>query len=472
MDLDAVAQAELVRTGQISAVELVEASIERIESRNPAVNAVIHRSYETALAAARRGDGSDAAFRGVPMVFKDTALVAGEPVHVGTRALRDGDARAPIDDIYVTKLQAAGFVSVGKTTTSELAMQATVETIAHGTTANPWALGHTTGGSSGGSAAAVAAGMVAVGHGNDGGGSIRIPAAACGLVGLKSSRGRISAGPLPEGPGTNRVEGVLCRSVRDVAAVLDVMACSMPGDPHPLPSPASSFTERCQQSPEALRCSVMTSWPGAPKTHPECVVAVEMAADVLRELGHVAESGAPPLPDWERLRSDFLISFSVAIPGLVRGLSALIGRRIAPDELEPAQEALYRHGESLTAQDLLRAYGHRDATARACGMWFADGNDLLVMPVTRTPAPRLGELVPADRDPLAAWLNHCDWFPFTPLWNALGNPAISVPVHEHEGLPVAVQLIAPYGREDLLLQVAMQLEQAFSWQQRRPRTSS
>src|SRR5262245_25311704 len=237
LDLDAVGQARLVATGEASPLELVDAAIERVERLNPQVNAVVLPRFEQARDQARDGSLPTGPFRGVPMVVKDTALVAGDLCCSGTRALRDAGWRAPADEGFVTTMRAAGLVILGRTNASELGTKGTTEPEAFGPTANPWDVTRSAGGSSGGSAAAVAAGMVAAGHGSDGGGSIRIPAAACGLVGLKASRGRVTVAPRPEPPGGVGVQGWLCRSVRDAAALLDVLAGSAPGDPHALPDP-------------------------------------------------------------------------------------------------------------------------------------------------------------------------------------------------------------------------------------------
>ena len=449
-------------------MELVDAAIERIEALDPALNAVIHPRFDVAREAARGGSLPDGPLRGVPIVVKDTAQVAGDPVRMGMRPLLDADWRAVIDDAYVAKLLDAGCVIVGRTNMPELADQATTEPVLHGPTANPWDPTRSAGGSSGGSAAAVAAGMVAVGHGNDGGGSIRIPASVCGLVGLKASRGRVSAGPLPEAPGTTRVEGVLTRSVRDTAALLDVIAGSMPGDPHPMPDPDRPFVEELSGSPGRLRVVVMPQPPAGLTTDPVCVTAVERAATALEAAGHVVVDEAPRLPSWERMRAGLLDNWAVGTASLVRGLGAAIGRPIAPDELEPTNAALLRRADMVSALDEAGRRTWWASIGRSLGQWWSEGHDLLLTPTVRTPTPRLGEVVVATADPLTGWIDMWDWIPFTPLWNILGNPAISLPLHDHDGLPVGVQLIADCGREDLLLQVAGQLEEALPWQDRRP----
>ncbi len=458
-ELDALGQAQLVHSGDVSPRELVDAAIACIEEVNPGINAVIHERFEAARSECP--DLPDGPFRGVPLVLKDTALAAGEPVHVGMRVLREAGYRSPADQEFVARFRRAGFVVVGRTNTPELANQATTEPRAYGATRNPWDPTRSVGGSSGGSAAAVAARMVPVGHGNDGGGSIRIPASVCGLVGLKASRGRISVAPLPETPGSPGVEGALCRSVRDAAAVLDVLAGPMAGDPHTCAAPAQPFRDLMNHQPNRLRIAVMTEPPGTGLvTDPAISETVALAACALDEFGHDVGDGVPPLPPWERIRASLADQWSVHTAALVASLGAASGARFDVDDLEPTNAALVRRAEGVTAAQVGAINRRWATTARRVEAWWAEGNDLLLTPTVRTQTPRIGELVPESVDPLAAWTAMWDWIPFTPMWNILGNPAISLPVRAHDGLPIGVQLVARCGREDLLLQVAAQLEAA------------
>src|SRR5262245_16735293 len=262
--LDATAQAALVRRGEVTPLDLVDGAIARIEALNPRLNAVIHPRFEKARAEAKQKDLPDGPFRGVPFLLKDfLALLAGEPIHLGARPLRDARFTAPHDSYLTEKFRAAGFVILGRTNTPELGVLPTTEPDAYGATRNPWNPNHSTGGSSGGSAAAVASRMVAAAHANDGGGSIRIPASECGLVGLKPSRGRTSFGPdLGDSIHGLVCEGVVTRSVRDTAAILDVIAGYMPGDPYTAPPPARPFREEVGAAVGRLRIGVLGRPPG------------------------------------------------------------------------------------------------------------------------------------------------------------------------------------------------------------------
>ena len=289
--MDATAQAELVRSGQASPLELVDHAIGRIEALNPRLNAVIHERFELARAQARTGDLPDGPFRGVPILFKDLmCAVEGDPYHEGMQALKDAGYRATHTDHLARRYLDAGFAYLGRTNTPELGLVPTTESLAYGPAHNPWATGHTTGGSSGGSAAAVAAGLVPVAHANDGGGSIRIPAAACGLVGLKPSRGRTSLGPKKgEFSAFLIVELCVSRSVRDTAGVLDAVSGRRAGDPVSAPAPARPFTQEVGADPGRLRIGYATHHPmfGTP-LHPDVVAATEETARLLESLGHGA----------------------------------------------------------------------------------------------------------------------------------------------------------------------------------------
>src|SRR5918992_1489924 len=278
--LDATAQADLVRAGEVSPRELVESSIERIEALNGDLNAVIHPLFDEAL----ETEPADGPFRGVPLVIKDLlCAVAGAPHHEGMRFLRDLGHRSAADSWLARRFREAGFVFVGKTNTPELGILPTTEPVAYGPSRNPWDTSRSTGGSG----AAVASGMVSVGHANDGGGSIRIPASCCGLVGLKATRARVSMAPLGDFIGGLATELVVSRSVRDTAAVLDfVSEGAPPGEPYVAPPKVRPYTEEVGADPGKLRIGLMTTLPGGQESaHPDCVAAVESAARTLESLG-------------------------------------------------------------------------------------------------------------------------------------------------------------------------------------------
>ena len=474
--LDATAQADLVRRGEVSPAELVEAAIGRIEARNPALNAVIIPLFDKARALAA-GPLPDGPFRGVPFLLKDcVAHSAGDPYHCGMQAAKDAGYVAPTDTELVRRYRAAGFVIVGKTNLPEMASSPTTEPLAYGPTHNPWNLDHSPGGSSGGSGAAVAAGMVAVAHGNDMGGSIRIPSSACGLVGLKPTRARNSLGPeLGEFWGPTTHEHVLTRSVRDTAAVLDATSGPAPGDPYFAPPPARPFLDEVGADPGRLRIGFRVRRTGADAdAHADCVAAVAATVAVLESMGHVVEPVDLPALDAPTLGAALGGMFG---PFMARDLdrwSAAIGRTIDPSELEPWNRQMVEYGRTVTAAQYIEALERANDYSRGLAAFWApaehggDGYDLLVTPQLAEPPPRLGVLGPTqDLADLGAAMGAVT--PFTTPFNLTGQPAISLPLHWNTGgLPIGVQLVAAYGRDDVLLRVAGALEQAMPWADRHP----
>src|SRR5688572_15112302 len=306
--LDAIAQAELVRSGEASPSELVDAAIARIEALDPELNAVVTPLFDKARDVAA-GELPDGPFRGVPMLLKDLAChSAGDSMYEGMGFLREVGWVEHEDTVLASRFRRAGFVFCGKTNTPELGILSTTEPAAFGATRNPWNTGHSTGGSSGGSAAAVAAGMVPLAHGGDGGGSIRIPASACGLVGLKPSRGRTPLGDDYGDLAAGLVnEHVITRSVRDTAAVLDAVAGLAPGDPYTAPAPQRPFLDEVGADAGRLRVGIRTAPPGRQiETHPDCVTAARETAKLLEGLGHTVEEAELPFLDAEDLIEHFL----------------------------------------------------------------------------------------------------------------------------------------------------------------------
>jgi amidase len=467
--LDATAQAELVRSGEASPVELVDAAIARIEKLNPELNAVIHERFERAREEAA-GDLPDGPFRGVPFVVKDLMChQAGEPRHEGMAFLRDLGWTAQSDTWLAERFRAAGLVTVGRTNTPELGIVPTTEPLAYGPTRNPWDTGRSTGGSSGGSAAAVAAGLVPVGHANDGGGSIRIPASECGLVGLKPTRGRTTQGPdVGDAMGGLAVEHVVTRSVRDTAAVLDAVAGPGPGDPYWAPPPARPFLDEVGADPGRLRIGLTTAAPGGmATTHPHCVDAAEGAARLLADLGHdVDEAGPDGLDDPDYI-GQFLTLWSVGVAAGLDAWSAAAGRPIGADDVEPLTWALAEMGRGYSGPALLGAVGWLQTNARRTAQ-FWETYDLWLTPTIAEPPPVLGEFDARPDNPLHGIFRAAAVVPFTPPLNVTGQPAISLPLHWADDLPIGVQLVAAAGREDVLIRVAAQLEQAAPWSDRRP----
>ena len=459
--LDATAQAELVRSGAASARELVQDAVDGLRRVDPQLSAVVRERYDAALAESA-GPLPDGPFRGVPVLLKDLGCsVAGEPVGEGTSFL-EGVPRT-VDSSLALSLRAAGLVVLGRTRVPELGTTVTTEPAAHGPTSNPYDLTRTVGGSSGGSAAAVAAGAVAVAHAGDGGGSIRIPASACGLVGLKPSRGRVSAGPeTGESWAGATTDGVLTRTVRDTAGLLDVISGMRPGDPYTAPPPARPFAEEVGLPPGRLRIGLMT---GPPQEDldgdPACAAAVERTGELLAGLGHdVALDWPSALGDGQFSRH-FNRTVGADVALALAGHERLLGRPVADEELEPRNQAYRGLGRRQGAVEYLQSRAALASFTRRVAAWWADGWDILVTPTVNGSPPALGTL--DDGDVVRRFM------PYGAQFNVTGQPAVSLPLSVHpDGLPLGIQLVAAYGREDLLLRLAAQLEVAAPWSDRRP----
>jgi amidase len=467
---DATAQADLIRSGEVSARELVEGAIERIETLNGDLNAVIHPLYDEA----RATEPADGPFTGVPLVIKDlVCAVENTPHHEGMRFLRDLGFRADADSWLASRLRAAGFVFVGKTNTPELGILPTTEPDAYGPTRNPWNVAHSPGGSSGGSASAVASGMVALGHAGDGGGSIRIPASCCGLVGLKATRARVSMAPLGDFVGGLATELVVSRSVRDTAAVLEfVSEGAPPGEPYFAPPKARPYTDEVGADPGKLRVGLMTTPPGGQyDAHPDCVAAAESAARALEGLGHSVEVAHPAALDDEAYIPQFLVRWTAGVAAGLDFWSMRTGKQITQADVEPLTWALAEQGWSNSAAAFVTSVGYAQIVSRGVLRWWQD-YDLLLTPTMALPPAELGTIGTGhEENPLAPIERAVPYAAFTAGFNATGQPAISLPLHWNEaGLPIGVQLVGDLGREDLLLQVAAQLEEAVPWAERRPPT--
>jgi amidase len=464
-DLDATAQAELVRDGEVSTVELVDAAIARIESANPHLNAVIHERFERARKEA--GDAVAGPFRGVPFLVKDAVChTAGDPFHCGMRALQQLGWTETEDSWLAARFRAAGFVFVGKTNTPELASSCTTEPLAYGPTRNPWDPTRSAGGSSGGSAAAVAAGMVPVAHGNDMGGSIRFPASMCGIVGLKPTRARTTLGPrFGEYWGPLTHEFVLTRSIRDTAAVLDAVSGMAVGDPYTAPAPARRYVEEVGAPIEPLRVGFRTVRRDGAPSHPDCTRAVEATARLLESLGHhVAEDPVTALD--ATCDSAFGTVFTVALAGDVARWSARTGIDVRP-HLEPGNALLVDAGAQVDALRYVDALDAMSSWSRRLAAWWED-HDVLVLPTSPEPPVPLGDLAPDNPDP-AVGIRMAELVTFTVPFDVTGQPAISLPLSwNDDGLPIGVQLVARYGREDVLIRLGAQLEAAQPWHDRRP----
>ena len=472
--LDAVGHAELIRKGEATPRELVDAAIARIEKQNPELNAVIHETFEKARRQASSPELPHGPLRGVPFLMKDLGgQTAGDPYHAGMRFLRDAAWREGDDSYFAAKLRAAGAVFLGRTNTPELGLLPTTEPAAYGATKNPWDPARSAGGSSGGAAAAVASGMVPAAHASDGGGSIRIPAAHCGLVGLKTTRGRSSFGPsLGERWGGFSVELAVSRTVRDTAAVLDVVQGVMPGDPYAAAPPARPYATEVGAPPGRLRVGLMTRGPRAIAVHTDCAAAAQRAARLLEGLGHRIEEAYPRALDEASVMNAFVTVVATSVARALDAWSLRVGRPVQQESVEPLTWALAETARSWTSTRYLEAIESVHAFGRRVATWWSEGFDLLLTPTTAEPAPLLGEMTSPSDMPLKGFLRAAPFGAFTSFFNMSGQPAVSLPLHwTQKGLPVGVQLVAATGREDLLVRVASQLEQAAPWAQRRPPVS-
>jgi amidase len=458
--------AALVRSGQLGARELVAASLERVDELEPQINAFTHVACESALAtAAEIRPGDPRPFAGVPIAIKDNRPVKGMPLTMCSDLY--GDFVPGHDAFLVTRLRAAGFVIVGKTAMPEMGILPTTESRRNGPTRNPWALDRTPGGSSGGSAAAVAAGMVPIAHGNDGGGSTRIPAACCGLVGLKPARGRISPGP-DSGQSFFSVDGVLTRTVAETAQLLDLLEGYEPGDANWAPPPQGSYAELAQREPGPLRIGLALNSPlegvALDQTSER---AVRDAGMLLESLGHELEEIEPPWSGLDLL-GDFIRTFGPNV-----SLATMIGGRIAgrepnQNDVEPLTWTMWERARSQDAMAYLSAQGRLESVARSIVTYLQPYDALLLPTLAQRPVP-IGEIDGNQPDPWVGQRRAGDFTPYTAIVNVIGLPAISLPLyHGEDGLPTAIQLVGPPAGEDVLLSLSTQLERAQPWAERRP----
>jgi amidase len=465
MFLGATELASMVRSGEVSARELVECSLERIEELNPSLNAFVDVDAERALATADQVRPGDARpFAGVPIAIKNNRPVEGLRLTYGCSLMAEN--MCDYDHNVTRRIKQAGFVIVGTTTLPEYGILPTSEARLFGPTRNPWDLERTPGGSSGGAAAAVAAGIVPVAHGNDGGGSIRIPAACCGLVGLKPSRGRISVAP-ELGDSMLTIDGVLTRTVADTAAVLDVLAGYEPGDATWAPAPAEPFAATTGREPGRLRIAATTFPPIADAVvDPACSHAVAEAGELLRSLGHEVEEVDPP---WriEGLSELFGAVFSTYIALSIAYSGMVAGREPSAEDMEPMSWAIYSMVQKLGAVEGMAASVRLQAHARRLVSFLEPYDALLTPALAERPLP-LGSLDTAAEDPMSTFTRSGLFTPFTPVFNASGQPGISLPLFQGEdGLPLGVQLVGRPAGESALLALSAQLEAARPWAQRR-----
>ena len=463
---DATGLADLVLSKEVSPLELLDAAINRVEAFDSDINAVITEMYD--LARRSIADGlPEGPLAGVPFLLKDIrATYAGVPTSSGSAFLKD--YIPDHDSTLVSKYKESGLVIFGKTNTPEFACCPSTEGALFGATKNPWNTQLSAGGSSGGSAAAVAAGYVPAAHGSDGGGSIRIPASCCGIFGFKPSRGLIAAGPdLGEAWNGLSTENSLTRSVRDCALFMDIGSGRSIGDPYNGPEFETSLVELSSQAPGPLKIAVQTKAPNGAPVHQDCIKAVNETVTLLTDLGHHVEEASPEY-DSSAVASAYTLIIAANVQAAIDTHAATIGRKPEPSEIEPIIKFLAAIGHQKTASELAHAIWTMHRAGRDVGYFFSK-YDALVSPVVATPPPVLGTLDTSSNDVDAYLQAVFNFIPFTAISNQAGIPSMSVPLHwNDQNVPIGVHFMAGYGKDDKLLQLASQLETAQPWGSRRP----
>jgi amidase len=472
LDLDATAQAELIRRKEIKPIELVEATIERVEKLNPDLNLVITTLFDEAKTAAA-GKIPDGPFAGVPFLMKDIgAFLAGAPMSMGTALLK---GFVPDHDSELTKrFKRAGLIIIGKTNTPEFGLMPTTEPRLFGPSRNPWDIDKSTGGSSGASAAAVASRIVPMAHANDGGGSIRIPASCCGVFGLKPTRARNPLGPDFGDIMSGLVcEHAVCRSVQDSAALLDATSGPDIGDPYLAPAPARPFIEEVGADPGRLKIAFSTEILTGGAIHKDCLAAVNDVASLCRDLGHeVIEVNLTLAGD----QNDFMHAFNVlwfsGCASTINTIAGIGGITPQADYFEPLTWAIYEIGREFSASDYLMAVRTLQRASRDVCKFFMD-YDVLLTPVLAEPPVNIGTFDAPESNPMQAWERVVEFSPFTAIFNATGQPAMSVPLYWNvDNLPVGTHFAGRFGDEATLFRLAAQLEYARPWATRRPPISA
>lgn len=484
---DALGLADLVKKGEVKPEELLDIAIGRTEEVNPALNAVICKIYDEARAVAKNAPRTGV-FAGVPFLVKDLGMeLKGVPMRVGCKGYLN--YVSPHDSFAVGKMREAGLVIFGKTNTPEFGLTPFTESALFGPCRNPWNPEYTPAGSSGGSAAAVAAGIVPMASANDGGGSIRMPASCCGLFGLKPSRGRVSLAPLFGEMWNGAVsEGCVSRSVRDSAAYLDAIMGAAPGDPYIVERPQRPYLQEVGTSPGKLRIGFSTAHTMNLTVDPACQEAVQRAVDILKNEGHAVEEVELPYKK-EDLTKVFMAMVASEVAGELQVLSDFLGRKVRPGDVEPNTYALHLLGKNFSAAEY--AYAKRkwnEICHRIAG--FHEKYDLLLTPtlaqrpfkigaLQNTPAEKrlvsivnalgLGSAVRSQIDQLAEKIYN--WMPWTAFTNMTGQPSMSVPLYwtKEENLPVGVMFTARLGEDDMLFRLAAQLEKAAPWWEKVPK---
>jgi amidase len=461
---DGLGLAELVRKKKIKPIEIVDEAIVRAEALNPKLNCVVFKDYDRARDTAK-GKPLKGPFAGVPFFLKDIfAYAQGMPTRQAARFIPP--IHWPHDCLLTARFKAAGLVMLGKTNVPEFGLVPTTESKLYGAAHNPWNLDHSTGGSSGGSAAAVAAGIVPLAHANDGGGSIRIPASCCGLVGLKPTRARVSFAPdMGDSVDGLAIDLVVSRSVRDTAATLDAVAGCVEGDPYWAPPQPPSYLEAIKRKPRRLKIAFNTKKLDGTALHPDCAAAVKSAAKLCESLGHAVEEASPQL-DQSALVPAFMAIWSANLASGIDGIARLTGQTPTADLFEGLTWGLYEAGKRVSASEYLLAKMAMQHASRLAAK-FHETYDVWLTATLGLPPVKLGTFDMDERDPNKSFAPLIDYVPFTAMQNVTGQPAINVPLHwNKDGLPIGVQFVGRFGDELTLLKLAAELEKASPWAHR------
>lgn len=467
--LDGLDMAARLKSGDTSSEALMRCAVELARSRATALNALRYEQYETSIELAKSWQ-QRGAFGGIPFLLKDSGLPSTRfPSSVGSRLLNDTtyDCNGTLTD----RFEQAGLIAFARSTVPEFCMVATTEAqVNEGPTLNPWDRSRSAGGSSGGAAAAVAARVVPVAHGSDGGGSIRIPAACCGVYGLKASRGRVPMGPLRgEGWGGMATDGVLSVTVRDTAAAMDAISGYERGAPYAAPPKTGAYLDEIVESAvKPLRIAVWRSAWNDIAISPEPLQAVQRSADLLRSLGHTVIDSAPPVIDYDAFVQAHACILASNIVLAVDTRLGLTGKALQSDDLEPIMLSGYELGKRITAKEYIASVNRLHAIGRAMEAYMDDFDLILTPALTELPV-KLGELSTQRGEFLDLRKRVSRYATFMAVFNASGQPAASLPLFAtSEGVPIATQLVGRFGREDVILRVSAQLERAQPWKQRKP----
>jgi amidase len=482
IEQDGLGLAEMVRDGEVKSSELIEMTIERIERVNPKLNAIIHKMYDEARRLAEKwdkeissGKGKEASFCGVPFILKDlVAEYAGAPLSEGSAAVHGYIPK--LDTELVKRQKAAGLITVGKTNTPEFGCLPSTEPLLFGPTLNPWNQDIIAGGSSGGSAAAVAAGIVPLAHGNDGGGSIRIPASCCGVFGLKPTRARNPMGPYFGDFGSGiAVEHGLSRTVRDSAALLDATSGPDIGDPYYAPPKKRPYLEEVGSEVGRLKIGYLSSipmgWSFETKIDPECEKAVRDAAQLCESLGHDVEEIDANELRYKNLFMSFGIIFSSTTGQVISYWERELGKQITQDQLEPVTWLVYQNAATRTGADYCIAIEECQKFSRKMAQWFHKGGyDILLNTTLTVPPIKLGNFAPTNLRKAGKTISLMSKLvAYTFVYNATGQPAMSVPLYwTSDNIPIGIQFSAPFGDEATLFRLAAQLEQERPWIDKKP----